>query len=63
MLALATIRQRPDDVRAAMTNRGEDATLIDRILELDQVHRSVVQEVESLRARQNLMSKQLSSQK
>jgi seryl-tRNA synthetase len=46
-----------------MTNRGEDPTLIDRILELDQVHRSVVQEVESLRARQNQMSKQLSSQK
>ena len=46
MLALATIRQRPDDVRAAMTNRGEDPILVDRILELDQTHRSAVQEVE-----------------
>ena len=63
MLAIATIRQRPDDVRAAMTNRGEDPVLIDHILELDQTHRAVVQELESLRARQNQTSKQLSRQK
>jgi len=63
MLAIATIRQRPDDVRTAMINRGEDPSLIDRILDLDQRNRSVVQELEGLRAKQNQMSKQLSGQK
>src|SRR5688572_32013102 len=63
MLAIATIRQRPDDVRTAMKNRGEDPSLIDRLIEVDQLHRSVVQELESLRARQNQASKQISGQK
>jgi len=63
MLAIATIRQRPDDVRTAMTNRGEDPSLIDRILDRDQRNRSVVQELEGLLAKQNQMSKQLSGQK
>jgi seryl-tRNA synthetase len=63
MLAIATIRQRPDDVRTAMTNRGEDPSLIDHILDLDQRNRSVVQELEGLRAKQNQVSRQLSGQK
>jgi seryl-tRNA synthetase len=46
-----------------MKNRGEDPSLIDRVLEVDQTNRSVVQELEGLRARQNQISKQLSQQK
>ncbi|MFN0069979.1 MAG: serine--tRNA ligase [Chloroflexota bacterium] len=63
MLALATIRQRPDVVRTAMTNRGDDPSLIDRILEIDQANRTIVQELEGLRAQQNQASKYLASQK
>jgi seryl-tRNA synthetase len=63
MLAIQTIRQRPDDVRTGMRNRGEDPSLIDRVLELDQTNRAVLQELEGLRASQNQTSKQLSQQK
>ena len=63
MLALAFIRQHPDEVRQAMLHRGEDPAILDRVLELDSQYRAVVHEQESLRSEQNLAGKQLASQK
>jgi len=58
MLSIAFIREHPDDVRAGLARRGSDAPLED-ILSLDAERRGVLQEVESLRAERNAISKEI----
>ena len=58
MLSIAFIREHPDDVRAGLARRGSDAPL-DDILSLDAERRGVLQEVESLRAERNAISKEI----
>lgn len=58
MLDIKLIRENPDLVRANLKKRGDDAPL-DIILALDEQHRKLLQEVESLRATRNEVSKRL----
>ena len=54
MLDLKRIRQEPDDVRAALSRRGEDvAGPVGRVIELDVSRRVLIPELEKLRARRN----------
>ncbi|MFQ6674342.1 MAG: serine--tRNA ligase, partial [Fidelibacterota bacterium] len=46
------IREHPDELRAALSHRGESVDL-DKILDLDREARNLIQEVEALRARRN----------
>jgi seryl-tRNA synthetase len=50
MLAASVFRERPDEVRAMLVARGDDPTLVDRILELDARRRALLLEEEALRA-------------
>ncbi len=58
MISIELIRNRPDDVRAAMARRGEDAP-IDRIAAVDAGRRAAIVEADELRARRNEASRQI----
>jgi seryl-tRNA synthetase len=58
MIDLKLIREKPEDVRAAIATLQLTAP-IDEILELDEQRRSLLTEVEALRARRNEMSKEI----
>jgi seryl-tRNA synthetase len=58
MLDLAYIREHPDEVKQALIDLNSDAP-IDKILELDQRRRDLLQEVEGLRAERNAGSRQI----
>jgi seryl-tRNA synthetase len=62
MLDLATIRERPNDVRRAMVLRHTDAP-IDDVLALDVRRRSLLSEVEKLKAQRNAVSKEIGKMK
>jgi seryl-tRNA synthetase len=54
VLDLKRIRQEPDDVRAALSRRGEDvAGPVGRVVELDVSRRVLIPELEKLHARRN----------
>ena len=61
MLDLNLIREDPDVVRRALTTRQEDATAVDRVLELDAKRRGLLIEVEGLKAQRNTASKAISA--
>jgi seryl-tRNA synthetase len=58
MLDLAFIREHPDQVKEALVKLNTDAP-VDEILELDRERRSLLQEVEALRAERNVGAKQI----
>ncbi len=59
MLDLRLIREQPDIVRDALTKRGMETAVVDRILTLDEERRKQVAELEYLRAERNRISKQI----
>jgi seryl-tRNA synthetase len=58
MLDIQLIRERPDEVRASLARRGIDPP-IDHILELDEERRSLLTQVETLKAERNRVSKEI----
>ena len=60
MLDIKLIRERPDFVRQRLSARGAgDEKQVDKILELDAQRRKKLSEVETLKARRNLVSKEI----
>ena len=59
MLDIDLFRESPDVVRDALTRRGEDASVVDEIIELDRERRGVLSDVEQFRARRNEVSKKI----
>jgi seryl-tRNA synthetase len=59
MLDLNIIRERPDRVRTELTNRQLDPAAVDSILKLDETRRSVLTQVEKLKAARNAASKEI----
>ncbi len=59
MLDIRIIREQTDMVREAMRKLGAEDAPIDRVLELDAERRSLLAEVEELRARRNAGSKRI----
>ncbi|NOY77121.1 MAG: serine--tRNA ligase [Calditrichaeota bacterium] len=62
MLDLKFIRQHPDVVKEAVKNKNEKAD-IDRLLQLDEERRQIIQEVEELRRLKNEVSAQINQLK
>ncbi|HEY5270755.1 MAG TPA: serine--tRNA ligase [Anaerolineales bacterium] len=60
MLDINLIREQPDLVRKALSDRQMDPTLVERILELDARRRVLLTEVEALKAERNAVSKEIS---
>jgi seryl-tRNA synthetase len=59
MLDLKFIRENRDTVQKALLKRGQDESLIDAIIGLDEKRRSLIQTIELLRSKRNLISKQI----
>ena len=63
MLDLNLIREKPDLVRTALRNRQIDASPVEDILRLDEKRRSLLTQVEALKAERNAVSKEIGRMK
>ncbi|MFT3893529.1 MAG: serine--tRNA ligase [Anaerolineales bacterium] len=63
MLDINLIRENPDLVRTALKNRQMESTSVDNILRLDEKRRTLLQQVEQLKAERNVVSKEISKMK
>lgn len=63
MIDLNLIREKPDLIRQALEKRGIEVSPVDRVLELDEQRRNLIQEVESLKAERNVVSKDIGRMK
>ena len=59
MLDINLIRENPDLVRTSLRNRQMDASPVDEILRLDEKRRSLLTQVEALKAERNTVSKEI----
>ena len=60
MLDINLIRENPEIVRKSLRDRQSDPAPVDRILDLDARRRTVIAEVEALKAERNAVSKEIS---
>ncbi|MFC0865060.1 serine--tRNA ligase [Sphaerimonospora cavernae] len=60
MIDLRTLRDDPDRLRASQRARGEDDSVVDTLLSLDERHRAALTGFESLRAEQKSVGKSVS---
>jgi seryl-tRNA synthetase len=63
MIDLKHLRENPELFRASQKVRGEDPELVDKLLAVDDLRRSAISEFESLRAKQNILSKSVGAAK
>ena len=63
MIDIKFIRENPDAVRASQKGRGEDTSIVDQLLKLDETRRTAITEFETLRAEQNTLSKSVGASK
>ncbi len=63
MIDIKFIRENPDAVRASQKGRGEDTSIVDQLLALDETRRAAITEFETLRAEQNVLSKSVGAAK
>ena len=59
MIDLNLIREHPEIVRQAMQARQMDTSPVELVLDLDQQRRDLIQQVESLKAERNQVSKEI----
>lgn len=59
MLDINLFREQPDLVRAALRKRQMQPFPVDQVIELDELRRARIQEVEDLRAERNLVSREI----
>ena len=57
MLDINLIREKPEEVRAALQKRQMDAAPVQQVLDLDLQRRAMLQQAESLKAERNAVSK------
>jgi seryl-tRNA synthetase len=63
MFDIKFLRENPDAVRTSQKGRGEDVTIVDRVLAADEIRRTALSEFETLRAEQNALSKSVGAAK
>lgn len=65
MLDLKRIRTNPEEIKAALLNRGEDfdVSVIDEVIALDEERRSILVEVEALKSKRNQVSAEIPKKK
>lgn len=61
MIDIKYVRENPDVVRASQSGRGEDPSIVDRLLAADDLRRAAIVEFETLRAKQNILSKDVAN--
>ena len=63
MIDIKYLRENPDVVRASQKGRGEDESIVDKVIAIDEVRRAALEKFETLRAEQNLLSKSVGAAK
>ncbi|MBE7432594.1 MAG: serine--tRNA ligase [Anaerolineales bacterium] len=63
MLDINLLRETPEIVRKALTDRQDDPARVDSILQLDEKRRSLLSQVEQLKAERNTVSKEIGKMK
>ncbi len=63
MLDINLIREQPDTVRKALNDRQMDASAVDAILKLDEQRRTLLSQVETLKAERNKVSREIGQMK
>lgn len=65
MLDLKRIRNNPEEIKKALSNRGEDfdSSVIDEVVSLDEERRKILVEVENLKGRRNQVSAEIPKRK
>ena len=63
MIDIKLIRENPELVKSSQRGRGEDESIVDRLLALDTKRRDAIASFEELRAEQNTLSKSVGSAK
>jgi seryl-tRNA synthetase len=63
MIDIKFLRENPDVVRASQKARGEDVSIIEKALAADEIRKSALDQFETLRAEQNLLSKSVATAK
>ena len=63
MIDIKLIRENPELVKSSQRGRGEDESIVDKLLELDTKRRDAIAAFESLRAEQNQLSKSVGGAK
>ena len=63
MIDIKFLRENPDVVRASQKGRGEDVSLVDQVIAIDEKRRVAINEFELLRAEQNTLSKSVGAAK
>jgi seryl-tRNA synthetase len=63
MIDIKFLRENPDVVRASQKARGEDVSIIEKALTADEVRKVALDQFETLRAEQNLLSKSVATAK
>jgi len=63
MIDIKFLRENPDAVRASQKGRGEDASIVDKVIAIDEIRRAAIEKFETLRAEQNLLSKSVGAAK
>jgi seryl-tRNA synthetase len=61
MIDIKFLRENPDVVRASQKARGEDVSIIEKALTADEVRKAALDQFETLRAEQNLLSKSVAT--
>ncbi|HRU39242.1 MAG TPA: serine--tRNA ligase [Candidatus Goldiibacteriota bacterium] len=63
MLDIKLIRENPEGVKKGIARKGADTGLVDKVLDADKKRRSIIQEVESLKAKINTVSSRVAAMK
>lgn len=63
MLDIQLFRENPDLIRHSFKRRGDDVSLVDKAIDLDQQRRKLLQQVEGLRSEKNQASKAIGQSK
>ena len=63
MIDIKLIRENPELVKSSQRGRGEDETIVDRLIALDTKRREAISAFETVRAEQNLLSKSVGAAK
>ena len=63
MIDIKLIRENPELVKSSQRGRGEDESIVDRLIEIDAKRREAISAFETVRAEQNLLSKSVGAAK
>jgi len=63
LLDINLFRQQPDLIRQGLQKRQMDASVVDQVLLLDEKRRQLIQQVETLKAERNMVSKEIGRMK